>query len=441
MKRLTSIIVVVVLGMILVACKGNDATLDIIGEDVLSLEIGDDYEEKGYIAKDGFTDLSDYVTITNTIDTTQAGDYEVTYNLSYEDVTNSVTRTVYVREQGCEVLEDTTITQCSRYWSQYLHTTVKLSMYYDGDTYHNQMDTITTNVENILALYHELTTKYDAYTGITNVYAINEDPASTHVIDYRLFDLIQFSLEHQDDVDNLFNIALGPVLKLWHDAREACNAFTDPLCEVPDMIDLEAANIYTDPGNIVLDEENLTITMEENMSIDLGGVSKGYISGKIMEYLDALELSGYLLNNGTSNISIGGTHPTRENGKFSLAITDPTNPFSYYAIVFLGQGDQLVTSGDYQQYFVADGELYHHIINPQSLMPERYSRSVSIATSDPALADLYSTAIFTMPIEDGLTFVNGIDGLEAIWYTLDNTVIMSDHFEEDYVYELYVDKD
>jgi thiamine biosynthesis lipoprotein len=86
-------------------------------------------------------------------------------------------------------------------------------------------------------------------------------------------------------------------------------------------------------------------------------------------------------------------------------------------------------------------ELYHHIINPNTLMPERYSRSVSIATSDPALADLYSTAIFTMTIEDGLAFVNSIDGLEAIWYTMDDTIVMSDNFEADYLYEAYVPVD
>ncbi|QMS84472.1 FAD:protein FMN transferase [Candidatus Xianfuyuplasma coldseepsis] len=441
MKRIVTVVLTILVVATLSACKENDATIELIGEDVLSLEIGDEYVEKGFIAKDGFTDISEYVSVTDDIDNTVAGDYEVRYTLSYENQESSVTRTVYYRESGCTVIEDTTITECRVYWAQYLHTTVKLNLYYDGDIYNNQIDSIVNNVENILAKYHQLTTKYDAYDGVMNVYAINQDPTAVHTIDYRLFDLIQFSLDHQDEVNNLFNIALGPVLKLWHDAREACNAFTNPVCNLPAMVDLEAADQYTDPSEITLDEENLTIQMGANMSIDLGGVSKGYISGKIMDYLDSLEFSGYLLNNGTSNISIGGTHPVRENEKFSLAVTDPTNPYSYYAIVFLGDGDQLVTSGDYQQNFIVDGELYHHIINPNTLMPERYSRAVSIATSDPALADLYSTAIFTMPIEDGLAFVNAIDGLEAIWYTLDNTVVMSDKFEAQYVYDLSVDKD
>ena len=176
------------------------------------------------------------------------------------------------------------------------------------------------------------------------------------------------------------------------------------------------------------------------MSLDFGGVSKGYISGKLMEYLDALDLDGYLLNNGTSNISIGGTHPTRDNSKFLLAITNPTdplNPSAYYATVYLGDGDQLVTSGDYQQFYKVGETLYHHIIHNDTLMPERNSRSVSIIYDDPGVADLYSTAIFLMTITEGIEFVDNIEGLEAIWYGMDNVIYFSENFEDYYLNQTY----
>ena len=436
MKRFTILLAAMVLLLTLSACK-NDLDFQLIGEDTQYLTTGDMYVELGYLARNNGSDISSFVTMEGNVDPYTSGDYQVTYTLEYNGNIETLTRNVYYREEGCQPLEDSNLTACERYWTSYLHTAVRLVVYYEDDTYHDLMGFVFDNVENILEDYHKLSTKYDDY-GINNVYAINQDPTTTHVLNTKLFDLIQFSLDHQDEVNNLFNIALGPVLKVWHDAREACNVMlATPVCEVPDMADLEAANQYTDPNLIVLDEATHSITMGENMSIDLGGVSKGYISGKIIEYLDSLEIS-YLLNSGTSNISVGGTHPTRENGKFLLAITDPTGSTGWYAEVFLGDGDQLVTSGDYQQYYEVGDELYHHIINPNTLMPERYSRSVSIITSDPALADLYSTAIFTMSIEDGLAFVNSIDHLEAIWYTLDDTVVMSDQFESLYVNELYV---
>ena len=232
----------------------------------------------------------------------------------------------------------------------------------------------------------------------------------------------------------MFNAALGPVLQVWHDYRENCN--NGGTCSAPTLEQLQERQPFTDPTKVILDPENVTITMEEGMSLDLGGVSKGYISGVIIDYLDSLELNGYLLNNGESNISIGGIHPVRETGEFILAVTDPSNPFTYYATINLRDGDQLVTSGDYQQYFMVGDDYYHHIIHNDTLMPERYNRSVSIITSDPALADLYSTAIFLMPTQEGIDFVNSIDGLEGIWYDINGNILFSENFEADYLRDI-----
>ncbi len=340
---------------------------------------------------------------------------------------------VEVNEE-CSLIEGTTNLECYNVWTSYLHTVVTLKLYIDEDS---KLDNkvVYEEVREIIAFYNDISDKYKLYDDVINVKTINDNPTGTHVITEELFDLIQFSLDHQDDVDNLFNIALGPVIKVWHNYRENCN--DNDICELPTLEELEAADEFTNPENVLMNRENLTITMNEGMSLDLGGVSKGYISGVILDYLDSLELNGYLLNNGESNISLGGTHPTRESGDFLIAVTDPTKVLPYYATVYLGDGEQLVTSGDYQQYFVVDGETYHHIISGNSLYPDRNSRSVSIVFGDPALADLYSTAIFLMTIEEGIIFVDSIPNLEAIWYGVDGTIHFSQNFETEYLNKTY----
>ncbi len=334
----------------------------------------------------------------------------------------------------CTLVEGTTTLECYTVWTSYLHTVVTLKLYIEEDSTLDNM-LVYEEVEEIISFYNDISDKYYLYDGVTNVKTINDDPTAIHTISEELFELIEFSLNHQSDVNNLFNIALGPVIKVWHNYREDCNELGN--CAIPSLAELEAQDIYTNPDNIIMDRENLTITMSEFMSIDLGGVSKGFISRVIIEYLDDLELNGYLLNNGESNISLGGIHPTRETGYFNIAVTDPTNQLPYYATVYLGDGDQLVTSGDYQQYFEVDEVIYHHIISGDTLFPERNSRSVSVIHSDPALADLYSTAIFIMTIAEGIEFVDSINGLEAIWYGLDGTIYFSANFESEYLNQLY----
>jgi thiamine biosynthesis lipoprotein len=436
MKKLALCVLLVVFIILLAGCIAKGITFELSGELNVFMQTGDTYVEAGFIAKDGSKDLSDYVTVSGFVDTSYSGDYQITYTLDYDGNEQTLTRNIYVREPGCSPIIDTNITACESYWSAYLHTSIKLTIYYEGTEYHDTVHNIFDRVEEILKDYHRLSTKYDDY-GIENIYAINQTPSLTHILDYRLFDMIRFSLDRQNEVNQYFNIALGPVLEIWHDHRESCNRLVDSICDLPSEAELVMANKFTDPANIILNQSNNSITMQPGMKLDLGGISKGYISGKIIEYLNSLNIS-YLLNNGTSNISIGGVHPTRENGKFLLAITDPSNPQNWYAEVYLSDGDQLVTSGDYQQYFIVDGNLYHHIINPNTLFPERYSRSVSLIMKNPALADLYSTAIFNMTIDEGLAFVNSHEDLEAIWYSLDGKAIMSDNFDDLYLNKLYI---
>jgi len=440
MKKLLTITLTVLFIAVLSGCKPSiedEIIFDLILGEEYSIDLNQSYIEPGVIARYDQKNLAEFITISGNVDPTTQGTYVLTYTLVYEGVTIVKTRTVTVGSfnGSCTVIQDTELMQCTRIWSgTFLNTVVKLNLYVDQDITYNTED-IFAEVETYLAYYTIMSDKYKSYDGMMNVYEINNNAGTTVTVDERLYNLIKFTYDTQENVVDFYNASLGPVLEIWHDYRDDCN--DNQVCELPPMIDLNAANLFTDPSKVVFDDVNRTITMESGMSMDLGGVSKGYVSREIIDYLDTLDLPAYLLNNGESNISIGGTHPIRENGKFVIGITNPENPFDIYATVYLSDTEQLVTSGDYQKYFEVEGIRYHHIIDPTTLMPTEHSRSVSIITSDPAKADLYSTAIFNMSIEDGQTFVDSIAGLEAIWFGIDGTIYFSANFEANHLVELY----
>ncbi len=76
-------------------------------------------------------------------------------------------------------------------------------------------------------------------------------------------------------------------------------------------------------------------------------------------------------------------------------------------------------------FYLVDGEVYHHIINPYTMYPDRYSRQVTIITNDSRAADILSTSVYLMTLEDGLEFVDSLENVEAIWYGLDDEIYYS----------------
>jgi len=85
----------------------------------------------------------------------------------------------------------------------------------------------------------------------------------------------------------------------------------------------------------------------------------------------------------------------------------------------------LVTSGDYQRYYTVNGKSYHHIINPETLMPADYFRSVTIKCKDSGVADALSTALFNMSIEEGKALIKSLGGIDVIWVLKNGEVINS----------------
>ncbi|MDE7124396.1 MAG: FAD:protein FMN transferase, partial [Eubacterium sp.] len=105
------------------------------------------------------------------------------------------------------------------------------------------------------------------------------------------------------------------------------------------------------------------------------------------------------------------------------------NSMDYIAKVNASDHDTVVTSGDYQRYYTVDGVDYCHIINPETLMPADFMSSVSVISKDSAYADMLSTALFNMRIEDGLSLVNGMSDTEAMWVDKNGEITYSDNFK------------
>lgn len=287
-------------------------------------------------------------------------------------------------------------------------------------------------------LYHYLTDKYGDtreyrfdYSEYVSVKDINDDPTTVHYLSDELYDLIVFSIEQQHNTNGYFDITIDPVGKLWHEERETCTDyyFNENFCSLPDQTELEEAGTFINIDGIHLNEADHSIYLEEGMSLDLGAVAKGYFVERLAEVFIERGAQSFVLSAG-GNVKTYGTKPDGSN--FTVGIQDPFVPRGQGIldkIVSVPGGYSVVSSGDQEKYFMYQDEIYHHIISPFSLYPDRYSRQVTIVTYDSGLADSISTSTYIMPLEEGMAYIESLDGVEALWVTFDGEIIYTSGME------------
>ena len=89
----------------------------------------------------------------------------------------------------------------------------------------------------------------------------------------------------------------------------------------------------------------------------------------------------------------------------------------------------VVTSGDYQRYYIVDGTRYHHIIDPETLYPGKQWRAVTVIMDDSGLADALSTTLFLLDQKAGQKVLDRY-GAVAMWIREDGTQIFSPGYED-----------
>ena len=315
------------------------------------------------------------------------------------------------------------------------YTTGKIYGYFDTTTvidgYAYTIDEFDKIVQEVLAEldeYHKLFDIYNSYSGINNLRTVNKLYDGEHkvvTVDRKIIDMLLYAKKMYDVTGGEMNIAMGSVLSIWHDYRsEADDNFG--VGELPPMEELQEAAKHTDINDLIIDEENCTVYIADpKMKLDVGAIAKGYAVEMLAQMLEEKGISGFVINVGGNVRTIG----KRGDGKnWSAGIEDPIEYGEGY-IAYLGlAGEAIVTSGSYQRYYIVKGKEYHHIIDYETLMPATYFVGVSIVCKNSADGDGLSTALFCMPLEEGMAIVESLEGVEAMWTLPDGTKYKSSGF-------------
>ncbi|AXQ78657.1 FAD:protein FMN transferase [Streptococcus chenjunshii] len=240
-----------------------------------------------------------------------------------------------------------------------------------------------------------------------------------------LFELIVLGKKHSLASPSNLNIALGPLVRLWHIGFEDAR--------LPSEEEIRSCLPLTNPENIVTDAKKQTVFLtKKGMKIDLGALAKGYIADKVMAGLIKDGISAALINLG-GNVLVHGRNKKRDDESWYIGIQNPKQPRGSNLGIVKIRDKSVVTSGIYERHLQIGQTDYHHIFDRQTGFPiETEMASLTIIAERSVDCEIWTTRLFGLPLIDVLQTINKETSIEGIIITKDNRIALSDGLKENF---------
>ena len=239
----------------------------------------------------------------------------------------------------------------------------------------------------------------------SDVSIINQNAGKGYVnVSSETFEVLSCASRLSEISGGLFDITVGPLIDLWNYKHSF---------QVPEDEKVQHALSLVNYHDLMLnpDEQSAGLRRSEQ-SIDLGGIGKGYVSDCLVKTLQKYGVVSAFVNIG-GNVSTLGNKP--DGSSWNVGIRHPRHDGCLIGAVKV-TGQAVVTSGDYERYFIDDtGKRRHHIINPTTGYPvESGLISVTVVADSAMIADGLSTAIFASGMDKGLGYLTHFPGVDVV---------------------------
>ncbi len=226
--------------------------------------------------------------------------------------------------------------------------------------------------------------------------------------------LLQQAVAYQRQTQGAFDPTLGALNRKWGFSGDVLPS--KPLSQA----EVRQALAQSGVSSIHRIKPLVWVKDKAKLQLDFGAIAKGFAIDKGVETLRKMGVRDGIINAG-GDMRILGRHGRKP---WRIAIQHPRKdaPLGWLEV----QGDSsMVTSGDYERFFMYQGVRYHHIIDPKTGFPSRKTMSVTVQAPTATQADALSTALFVLGDKQGLALVETLPKVEALWVSSDGVVHMS----------------
>lgn len=206
-----------------------------------------------------------------------------------------------------------------------------------------------------------------------------------------------------------FNPTIYPLIDLW--------GFTGKLKLQKPPNEEEITSAMNSMGLQHIDTGESTLTRKiDSVRLDLNAIAKGYAVDALSDRLASASLQNYMIEIG-GEVRVLGTN--EENQPWAMGIQSPlrdeTGEDHLFGIVSI-TNLSMATSGDYRNFYqTEDGSYATHILDPRTGRPAIHTlASVTVLAPTCIQADGLATAAYVMGPEEGLTWLEAMNDVEAL---------------------------
>ncbi|PRR78129.1 Thiamine biosynthesis lipoprotein ApbE precursor [Clostridium liquoris] len=247
------------------------------------------------------------------------------------------------------------------------------------------------------------------------------------------FTVIKKALEYSSLSNGAFDITVGPLVNLWGIGTDKAR--------VPSPQEIKDKLSLVNYKDVILDENNRSVKLRKpNEAIDLGGIAKGYTADRVKEVLVNEGIKTAFINLGGNIVTLGNKP---DGSLWNIGVQDPLQTRGEYFGIVKVSHKSIVSSGNYERYFMKNGKRYHHILDTKTGYPSDNGIIATTIISDKSIdGDALSTTAFVLGLDKGMKLIESLKGVEAIFITKDKKVYttsgLKDNFKitnQEYIYE------
>ena len=290
-------------------------------------------------------------------------------------------------------------------------TSYKMGTVVKVKVYSSKADSI---IKTTFGMLDKLEEKLSAHIESSEINKINEMAGRRAVkVSNDTYDVVSKAVEYAELSQGRFDPTIGPLVQLWGiGTKEQKIPSEKELAKKNKLVDYQKVELYPDKNKIKL--------LKEGMKLDVGGIAKGYAADKVINFLQEKGVQRAFISLG-GNVSVLGTKA--DGSAWEVGIQDPKESRGNVMASVELKNKTVVTSGNYERYFMKNGVRYHHILNPNTGRPARKEIISSTIIADKSFdADALSTVVYILGVEKGLALVNDLEGVQALLVTENNTV-------------------